>query len=89
MNRNEWGSFGDVYLVWERDICWSSYEKYVKLMFILSLDEIVKFMMNIMEEFKEKCIFDLEIWDVEKNLMKVFKDVKRWEEEEEEKRRKE
>ncbi|XP_068753263.1 guanylate-binding protein 1-like [Montipora capricornis] len=89
MNRNEWGSFGDAYSAWERDICRTSYEKHVKPMLILSSDEIVKFMMKTMEEFKEKCILDSEIRDAEENLMKALKDAKRREEEEEEKKRKE
>ena len=55
MNENEWESFGDVCVSWEKDICRKSHEKLIKPLLRRTSDEIIELLWKAMVKFKEVC----------------------------------
>ena len=89
MNKNEWKSFGDVYVSWEKDICRKSYEKFVKSLLKRTSDEIIESMWKAIEKFKKVCALDSEVQAAETVLKEAVKEAKIREEEKARKREEE
>ena len=80
MNENAWPDFGNVYVMFERNICKRHYENLVEPLLSLKADEITSTMETTLNEFKNKCALEGEIKVAEENLKSVAKAKKQLEE---------
>lgn len=80
MNENVWLDFGNVYVMFERNICKRYYVKFVEFFFLFKVDEIIFIMEMILNKFKNECVLESEIKVVEENFKSVVKVKKKLEE---------
>ncbi|XP_074634653.1 uncharacterized protein LOC141893176 [Acropora palmata] len=80
MNENAWPDFGNVYVMFERNICKRHYGNLVKPLLSLKADEITSTMETTLNKFKHKCALEGEIKAAEENLKSVAKAKKELEE---------
>ena len=80
MNENAWPDFGNVYVMFERNICKRHYGNLVEPLLSLKADEITSTMETTLNKFKHKCALEGEIRAAEENLKSVAKAKKELEE---------
>ena len=80
INGNAWPDFGNVYVMFERNICKRHYGNLVKPLLSLKADEITSTMETALNRFKNKCALEGEIKAAEENLKSVAKAKKQLEE---------
>lgn len=80
MNENAWPDFGNVYVMFERNICKRHYAKLVEPLLSLKADEITSTMETTLNKFKNECALESEIKAAEENLKSVAKAKKKLEE---------
>lgn len=80
MNENVWLDFGNVYVMFERNICKRYYVNFVEFFFLFKVDEIIFIMEMILNKFKNECVLESEIKVVEENFKSVVKVKKKLEE---------
>ena len=80
MNENAWPDFGNVYVMFERNICKRHYGNLVEPLLSLKADEITSTMEKTLNKFKHKCALEGEIRAAEENLKSVAKAKKELEE---------
>ena len=80
MNENAWPDFGNVYVMFERNICKRHYGNLVKPLLSLKADEITSTMETTLNKFKNKCALEGEIRAAEEKLKSVAKSKKELEE---------
>lgn len=80
MNENAWPDFGNVYVMFERNICKRHYANLVEPLLSLKADEITSTMETTLNKFKNECALESEIKAAEENLKSVAKAKKKLEE---------
>ena len=80
MNENAGPDFGNVYVMFERNICKRHYGNLVEPLLSLKADEITSTMETTLNKFKHKCALEGEIRAAEENLKSVAKAKKELEE---------
>ena len=80
MNKNAWPDFGNVYVMFERNICKRHYGNLVKPLLSLKADEITSTMQTTLNKFKHKCALEGKIKAAEENFKSVAEAKKELEE---------